>query len=128
MLSPQSRRLSKEEEEEEITPPQRKSPMDNPEWAAACEAYRDAVSEYNRKMEAWWATLDDEQQQWAFYNVCRRIYKGDVQEKRSYRGVLYDIFGWGPESYVIGMEARYMEIHNLLWDAVRFMEKGTRLD
>ena len=70
----------------------------------------------------------DEQQQWAFYNVCSRIYKGDVEESRSYRGVLYDIFGWGPESYTIGMEARYMEIHNLLGDAKEFIKKGNRLN
>ena len=106
----------------------KKSIFDDPEWIAACEAYRSAVAEYNRKMDAWWETLDDEQQQWAFYNVCRRIYKGDVEESRSYRGVLYDIFGWGPESYTIGMEARYMEIHNLLGDAKEFIKKGNRLN
>ena len=69
MLSPQSRRLTKEEEEEITPPPKRKSPLDDPAWNEACEAYRSAISEYNRKMEAWWETLDDEQQQWAFYNV-----------------------------------------------------------
>jgi hypothetical protein len=69
-------------------------------------------------MEQWWESLSDEHQQWAFYNVCRGIYKGDVEERRSYRGVLYDTFGWGCEAYTLGMEARYMEIHNLLYDAV----------
>lgn len=68
-------------------------------------------------METWWENLPTEQQQWAFYNVCRLIYEGDVMKRRSYRGVLYDTFGWGTEAYVLGMEARYMEIHNLLWDA-----------
>jgi hypothetical protein len=69
-------------------------------------------------MEKWWGELDSETQQWAFYNVCRLIYKGDVVDRNSYRGVLYDTFGWGPEAYAIGMEARYMELHNLLGDAV----------
>jgi hypothetical protein len=79
-------------------------------------------------MKAWWETLPSEQQQWAFYNVCRLIYKGDVEERRSYRGVLYDIFGWGPEAYALGMEARYMELHNLLYDAVEGDTKYTQLD
>lgn len=69
-------------------------------------------------MTEWWENLPTEQQQWAFFNVCRLIYKGDVEERRSYRGVLYDIFGWGPEAYVLGMEANYMEIHNLIWDGL----------
>jgi hypothetical protein len=72
-------------------------------------------------MTSWWENLPEEQQQWAFYNVCRLIYKGDVEERRSYRGVLYSVFGWGPEAYVLGMEARYMEIHNMLWDAQQYV-------
>jgi hypothetical protein len=79
-------------------------------------------------MEKWWAELDPETQQWAFYNVCRLIYKGDVVDRHSYRGVLYDTFGWGPEAYAIGMEARYMELHNLLYDAVEGDTKYTQRD
>ena len=79
-------------------------------------------------METWWENLPTEQQQWAFYNVCRGIYDGDVMQRRSYRGVLYDVFGWGPEAYVLGMEARYMEIHNLLWDAMEGDTKYSERD
>ena len=96
--------------------------LNSPEWKEACQSYQKAVEEYNQKMTAWWENLPSEEQQWAFYNVCRLIYKGDVEDKRSYRGVLYDTFGWGPEAYVIGMEARYMEIHNLLGDGLEFQE------
>jgi len=28
----------------------------------------------------------------------------------------------------MGMEARYMEIHNLLWEAMEFTQRGYRLD
>jgi hypothetical protein len=79
-------------------------------------------------MQKWWENLPSEEQQWAFYNVCRRIYQGDVIDRRSYRGVLYDTFGWGPEAYAIGMEARYMELHNLLHDAVEGDTKYTQRD
>ena len=77
-------------------------------------------------MESWWTNLPPDDQQKAFYNVCRLIYDGDVVRRRSYRGVLYDVFGWGPEAYVLGMEARYMEIHNLLWDAIEGDTKHTQ--
>ena len=96
--------------------------LNSPEWNEACKAFQEATQEYNKTMETWWENLPFEQQQWAFYNVCRLIYKGDVEERRSYRGVLYDIFGWGPEAYTVGMEARYMELHNLLWDAREYHE------
>jgi hypothetical protein len=71
-------------------------------------------------MKAWWENLPTEQQQWAFYNVCRLIYEGDVKHERSYRGVLYDTFGWGPEAYFLGMEANYMELHNLIGDGMEY--------
>jgi hypothetical protein len=77
-------------------------------------------------MTEWWENLPTEQQQAAFFNVCRLIYKGDVEQKRSYRGVLYDTFGWGPEAYVLGMEARYMEIHNLIGDGLEFQQNVTQ--
>ena len=77
-------------------------------------------------MVEWWEALPTEKQQWAFYNVCRLIYKGDIEERRSYRGVLYDVFDWGPEAYAIGMEARYMDIHNTLGDGLEFQTYVTQ--
>ncbi len=88
-------------------------------------AWNEATNKWVAEMDEWWDELSAEDQQKAFYNVCRRIYDGDVIQKRSYRGVLYDTFGWGPEAYVLGMEARYMEIHNLLWDSVNGDTKYT---
>ena len=96
----------------------RKSILDDPKWIEFQESWQEASKNWREEMEQWWESLSDEHQQWAFYNVCRGIYKGDVEERRSYRGVLYDTFGWGCEAYTLGMEARYMEIHNLLYDAV----------
>jgi hypothetical protein len=29
--------------------------------------------------------------------------------------VLYDVFGFGPDAYIIGMDCGYMSIHNLLF-------------
>jgi hypothetical protein len=100
--------------------------LNSPEWLEACQAYQEAMEDYNKTMETWWENLPTEHQQWAFYNVCRLIYEGDVKNKRSYRGVLYDTFGWGPEAYTLGMEARYMEIHNLIGDGLEFQQSVTQ--
>jgi hypothetical protein len=103
-------------------PSEKPSFLNSPEWRELSDMWNEATKEYNQKMTTWWENLPTEQQQWAFYNVCRLIHKGDVEDKRSYRGVLYDTFGWGPEAYVLGMEARYMDIHNLLGDGLEFQE------
>jgi len=104
----------------------RTSFLNSPEWVEACESYRAAVNEYYGKVENWWSGLSHEDQQKAFYCVVKRIYKGDVEERHSYRGVLYDTFGWGPEAYGLGMECNYMDIHNLLYDAVEGDTKHTQ--
>ena len=96
--------------------------LNSPEWTELSRKFQEAREEHSKLMQEWWTNLPSEQQQWAFYNVCRLIYKGDVVERRSYRGVLYGVFGWGPEAYAIGMEANYMDIHNLLWEAVNNSE------
>lgn len=99
-----------------------KSFLDSPEWKEMSQSYQEWTKEWTSEMEAWWESLPTEQQQWAFYNVCRLIYKGDVEQDRSYRGVLYDTFGWGPEAYVLGMEARYLDLHNLIGNGMEYQK------
>jgi len=102
--------------------------LDSQEWLEMSRQWNEATEQWKTEMEEWWENLPTEDQQRAFYNVCRLIYEGDVMKRRSYRGVLYDVFGWGPEAYVLGMEARYMDLHNLLYDAVEGDTKYTQYD
>lgn len=67
--------------------------------------------------DQWWNSLDQEDQLRAFRQVCKLIHRGDVEDRGSYRYVLYDVFGWGPEAYGDGL-AHYMTIHNLIYSAV----------
>lgn len=73
-----------------------------------------AADEYRRDTDAWWNNLSVEDQQRAFFSVCSRLYQGEIVEQRSYRGVLYDVFGWGPEAYILGMECNYIDLHNAI--------------
>jgi hypothetical protein len=68
------------------------------------------------QQEAFWNSLTKEQQLDAFCAVVARIYQGEILENRSYRGVLYDIFGFGPEAYMPAQLAGYLTIHNELWN------------
>jgi hypothetical protein len=69
-------------------------------------------NEYEAKNEDWWKNLSYEDRCHAFYAVTKRIFQGEIIEEASYRKVLYDIFGFGPEMYLAGMDSGYMEIHN----------------
>lgn len=49
------------------------------------------------------------------YYVVSTIFRGEAVEQGSYRYILYDLFGFGPESYGIGMMAGFLDIHNKLY-------------
>jgi hypothetical protein len=68
--------------------------------------------QYEVENDAWWNGLTEKERQDAFYAVCKRIYQGDIVDRGTYRYVLYDVFGFGPEMYAAGMDCGYMAIHN----------------
>lgn len=80
---------------------------------------QEELEEANQKeSDDFWNNLSKEQQMLAFYSVCKRIHLGDIQHKGSYRHVLYQVFGFGLESYSLGMECGYIDIHNYIQDGI----------
>lgn len=73
-----------------------------------------AMKRIEDESEKYWNSLTKEQQLDVFCAVVRRIYDGEVDHPRSYRGVLYDIFGFGPEAYAQAQMAGYLTLHNLI--------------
>jgi hypothetical protein len=67
---------------------------------------------YYKEAEQYWDSLTYDQKLMCFYVVTKKIHQGDCVENRSYRGVLYDIFGFDLDSYSLGMSSGYFEIHN----------------
>ena len=82
-----------------------------------------AEEEERHRINVWWNSLDPQTQQDAFYAVVERIHKGDIEDKGTYRYVLYDVFGWGPESYAMGMGCGYMNLHNAIYNQCRHCRK-----
>ena len=78
------------------------------------EMYTKAMKEVEEHQEAYWNSLTMEQQIDLFCCVSRRIYKGEIEEQRSYRGVLYTTFGFDTSAYGLAQNARYLEIHNAI--------------
>ena len=71
---------------------------------------------YDKEADAWWNSLDKDQQLLAFYSVVKRLGDGELVQKGSYRYVLYEVFGFGAESYMIGMNCGYMALHNAVYE------------
>lgn len=82
------------------------------------KAMQEGAELFDKQSDEFWNGLTYEQKLNAFHSVCKRIYQGDVKEGRSYRGVLYNIFGFGPDSYLVGMECNYIDLHNYIQDGV----------
>lgn len=79
-------------------------------------SFQEAAAEYEKQCDQYWDQLPYEDKLMAFYSVCKRIHKGDVKIGTTYRGVLYNVFDFGPDAYSIGMECGYMTLHNLIHD------------
>jgi hypothetical protein len=88
------------------------------EMSVLGQQMEEIAARYEKDCDAYWEGLSYEDKLKAFYSVCKRIHKGDVKEERSYRGVLYDVFGFDADAYVIGMECNYMDLHNYIQEGV----------
>ena len=80
------------------------------------EAQQKAHLEYEAKNDEWWNGLTKEEREDAFYAVMKRLYQGAVVDHRSYRGVLYDVFGFDGGMYSKGMNCGFFSISNILYD------------
>ena len=84
------------------------------ELAEISQSFCQAMDEIKDQEEAYWRSLSKEQQLCCFNSVVRRIHEGDVKLNGSYRYVLYNVFGFGPEAYARAQMAGYLDIHNMI--------------
>lgn len=78
------------------------------------KALQEGTEQYDREADEYWKNLSYEDQLKAFHSVCKRIYEADVVKEGSFRYALYEVFGFGPDAYIIGMDCGYMDIHNYI--------------
>jgi hypothetical protein len=76
------------------------------------DVFEEAAKEWRETEEKVWNSLSKEQQLDVFCAVIRRLKEAEHDEQKSYRGVLYDKFGFDMDSYIRAQEAGFMEIHN----------------
>lgn len=90
--------------------------LDSDEWKELTRIQLEAKEAREKECDEYWDSLAYEDQLKAFYSVVKRIYQGEIKDKGTYRWVLYDVFGFGPDAYVLGMECGYMYLHNAIVD------------
>jgi hypothetical protein len=81
------------------------------------QRFQKVVDAMEKEQEDFWYSLTKEQQLLAFCAMSRRIVDGEIKQKGSYRYVLYNVFGFGPEAYMAAQCAGYLDIHNAIFDA-----------
>lgn len=78
--------------------------------------FNEAMDRIKEEEEAYWNSLSKEDQLKAFCAISRRIRQAELVDKGSYRYTLYNVFGFGPESYTPAQMAGYLDIHNSIFD------------
>jgi len=66
--------------------------------------------------DAFWDSLSEEDKINAFHSVTKRIVKAELEDQGSYRHALYTVFGFGAESYGVGIDCGYLHLHNSLFN------------
>jgi len=111
-------------------------PLDDPEFLEAQrkrEESLQALSDIGQEMEksrkvyehdndTWWDGLSETEREDAFYAVCKRLQRGELKERGSYRYVLYNVFGFDPGMYARGMDCGFMALHNAIYDGEELVE------
>ena len=109
-------------------------PLDDPEFLKAQAKREEALQQladigqlcedeklrFESKVDSWWNNLSEQDREWAFYSVVKRIYEGDIIKRGSYRYVLYQVFGFGANMYSRGMDCGYLSLHNSIMDDEQF--------
>ena len=82
------------------------------ELYALADVYKKTQEAIKEQQEQFWNSFTKQQQLDLFCSVVRRIYQAEIVERRSYRGTLYDVFGFDADAYGLAMEAGYVTLHN----------------
>lgn len=90
--------------------------IQSPEFQEVSLKFNEAMNEYQNEADKFWKSFSHDDRLKLFCAMASLMYQGEIEERRSYRGMLYDIFDFGPESYAPAQCAGYMSIHNAIFD------------
>jgi len=73
-----------------------------------------AIEEYTQKAKEYFESLEMDNQLFLFFYITNVIFKNYFNDNGSYRGLLYDKFGFGPEAYSLGCNSGMFTLHNAI--------------
>lgn len=89
----------------------------DPSFDAILKEITEAIEAKSQKQksesDAFWESLTVDQRMSAFQAVTERLHQA-WKEGRSYRGVLYETFGFSPYAYTMGMDSGFFWMWNEL--------------
>jgi len=71
-----------------------------------------ALEEYTLKAKEYFDSFDVDNQLLLFFHITNTIFNNYFNDNGSYRGLLYDKFNFGPESYSLGIDSGMFALHN----------------
>ena len=72
----------------------------------------EALEQYEHKAKEYYDSLGMDNQLLLFFYITNVIFKNYFKDNGSYRGLLYNKFGFGPEAYSLGMDSGMFALHN----------------
>lgn len=95
------------------------------------KAMDEADAVFVKQREELWNKNSKSDQLELFCHVVSKLTKAELHDKRSYRGVLYTEFGFGPESYGAAQLSGFLELHNSIYpdglETMKVMQEGLAL-
>ena len=74
----------------------------------------EAREQYTQKAKEYFESLETDNQLLLFFCITNLIFENYFNDKGSYRGLLYDKFGFGPEAYSLGCDSGMFALHNAI--------------
>jgi len=72
----------------------------------------EAREQYTQKAKEYFESLETDNQLLLFFYITNLIFKNYFEDGGSYRRLLYDKFGFGPEAYSLGCDSGMFSLHN----------------
>ena len=77
------------------------------------EIQEEIEQRYDEDANTLWNTLSVDNQMLLFYYIIKQVVDAELKDDfESYRTILYQRFGFPPESYQVGMMCGFLELHN----------------
>jgi hypothetical protein len=88
--------------------------LNSEEYKEFLKTEEEAQELYTQKAKEYFKSLETDNQLLLFFHITNVIYENYFNDNGSYRGLLYDKFGFGPEGYSLGCDSGMFTLHNAI--------------